>query len=205
MKPINICIFGDSITWGAYLPFRIGWVNQIRDILERKNSQIAVYDLGIDRNTSKDLLTRFDTEASARKPDVVVFAIGINDSLYRNNPNNRETGESDFKLNLEKLVDKAKTFTDKVVFVGLVKGDDSKTTPLLRSTSGKFYDKQSAYKYNEIIKTVAQENNLGFVDILSKLDDTDFDDGLHPNVKGHSKISDEVITELSKGKYNLFT
>jgi len=39
---------------------------------------LSVYNYGFSGNTSKDLLLRFEVETIARKPDVIIFAIGIN-------------------------------------------------------------------------------------------------------------------------------
>jgi len=35
---MNILIFGDSITWGAYDPDKGGWVNCLRNYFESKDS-----------------------------------------------------------------------------------------------------------------------------------------------------------------------
>jgi lysophospholipase L1-like esterase len=55
----TICVFGDSITWGAYDPERGGWVNRLRNDLEKK--EIESYNLGISGDTTADLLKRFNS------------------------------------------------------------------------------------------------------------------------------------------------
>jgi len=35
---MNICIFGDSIAWGAWLPFRVSWANLLRNYLEKTSA-----------------------------------------------------------------------------------------------------------------------------------------------------------------------
>ncbi len=80
----TICIFGDSIIWGAGLPCRVAWVNLLRNYVEIKyGGVVELYDLGIDRDTTEDLLKRFDAENRARRPQVIIFAVGTNDSSYR--------------------------------------------------------------------------------------------------------------------------
>jgi lysophospholipase L1-like esterase len=194
-----ICIFGDSITWGAFLSFRGAWANLLRNYFE-DFKMIAIYDLGIDTNTSRDVLERFEPEAKARKPNIIIFAVGINDSAYRKTKDNPLISIDEFRDNLIKLVNKARKFTDKIFFVGLAKGDDSNTIPLTRSTTGKCYDKENTKKYNNIIKSVCEEENIKFIDIISTLSDEDFDDGLHPNLGGHQKIFEIVKDFIIKNK-----
>lgn len=189
---MTICIFGDSITWGRGLLARMGWANLLRNELE-KQKKFSLYDLGIDRDTSKNLLERFDVEARARKPDIIIFAIGTNDSVFRKTTDNPETPIKDFENNLQNLVQKAKQFTNAIIFVGLVKGDDRLTNPLADSTTGKSYSKENVKKYNDSIKNIALKNKLQFIDIYDDLNDMDFYDGLHPNESGHQKIFKKII------------
>lgn len=94
----------------------------------------------------------------------------------------------------------AKKFTNKILFIGLAKGDDSNTIPLPRSTTGKCYTKENTKKYNEIIKTVCKDSNATFINIFDLLNDEDFDDGLHPNLGGHQKIFEIVKQVLIENK-----
>lgn len=196
----RICIFGDSITWGAGLQTREAWANLLRNYIESKTDHyIEVYDLGIDGNTTKDLLNRFEVEAEARKPELIIFAIGVNDSMFRHG-NNYEIDSDQFKENLGKLYEKAKKFTDKIWFVGLAKGSDSETNPLKRSSTGKCYSKESVERYDGVIKNFTSQKSLPFVDIYKSLSDSDFDDGLHPNIEGHKKIFERVKELVDKNK-----
>ena len=122
----RICIWGDSITWGARLPFRAGWANLFRNYLENISEEyIAIYDLGIDGNTSEDILNRFDGEAKARSPEIIIFAIGTNDSHYKQNNHKFPISIKDFENNLMKIVEKAKKISTEIIFIGLAKGNDN--------------------------------------------------------------------------------
>jgi len=198
---VNICIFGDSITWGAFLPFRAGWANLLRNYLESQDRRIALYDLGIDGNTSTDLLHRFDTEAAARCPDILIIAIGTNDSGYRQTIDRPLTPLDEFERNIQVLLERAKQLSGKILFVGLVKGDDTLTSPLPRSSTGKFYTKVNLKVYNDKLQKICQEQSVAFVDINGMLADEDFDDGLHPNLGGHQKIFEAVRRSLIKTEF----
>ncbi len=200
---MKIVIFGDSIVWGAGLPFRTAWANLLRNFLEKRNkkySPVELYDLGIDRDTTEELLKRFDIEIEARHPNVIIFAVGINDSAYRRNKNNPLVTVKKFESNLLKLINKAKKLTDKIILIGISKGNDKTTIPLLRSTTGKCYDKENVRIYNEIIKKVCKKENTSFINISGSLSDKDFYDGLHPNSAGHKKIFEIVKDFLIENK-----
>ncbi len=196
---MNICIFGDSIAWGPRLPFRVAWANLLRNHLEKNSDNLySLYDLGIDGNTTTDVIARFDSEAKSRKPEIIIFNIGVNDSLFRDTENNPETPLDVFESNVQVLIDMAKKFTGKILVVGLVKGSEMLTTPLIQSTTKKSYTKSRVKMYDSKLKEVSLRNNLVFVDINDRLNDNDFDDCLHPNINGHIKIFERVSTELDK-------
>jgi lysophospholipase L1-like esterase/isopentenyldiphosphate isomerase len=196
MSQENICIFGDSITWGPYLPFRVAWANLLRNHLEKSASDLfRVYDLGVDMDTTRDVLVRMDVEAKARKPAIIIFNIGANDSLYRISPENAETSLDEFETNIEKLIEKAQKYTQRILVVGLVKGSDKWTTPLIQSTTGKIYTKERTRRYDRKLKEVSERMGVTFADVNDKLTDGDFDDGLHPNANGHLKMF-SVISKI---------
>lgn len=192
----RICIFGDSITWGMGLPERVGWADLLRNYLEQKSDYyLELYNLGIDRNTSKDLLGRIEAESEARKPDLIIIDIGTNDSLQyeSNNKLVNEIEIEEFSANLKSIVNIARKFTCELIFVGLAMGDEKLTNPLPRSTTGKRYTKNRIAIFNETIKDVCQKENIAFVEINSVLKDNDFIDGLHPNEAGHKKIFKKIL------------
>lgn len=196
----RICIFGDSITWGSGLPFREAWANLLRNYLEGLEPIVELYDLGIDRDTTRELLVRLENEAKNRKADALIFAVGINDSVFRGTKDNSEIPIAEFKKNIEALIKKAGKITNQIIFVGLVKGDDSLTKPLPRSTTGKCYDKENTRIYNQAIKDICSKMEIRFIDLFDELGDSDFYDGLHPNLEGHRKMFKEIKESLIKNK-----
>lgn len=192
-----ICVFGDSVLWGWGLPFRIGWVNLFRNYIEDKsNFTMNLYDLGIDADTTEDVLRRLDTEAAARKPDMVIFAIGVNDSAYRKTKDWPITKIDVFEKNIYTLIKKSRKFTKEIIFVGLCKGSDKETIPLPASKTGKCFSKANARVYNNIIKKCCLNENVLFIDIIDKIKDSEFCDGLHPTKEGHEKIFKEVKDKI---------
>ncbi|HNY36011.1 MAG TPA: GDSL-type esterase/lipase family protein [Candidatus Pacearchaeota archaeon] len=182
---MTICIFGDSIAWGASDYEKGGWADRLKNYLMTED--IDVYNLGISGDTTEELLKRFAVETEARKPDIIIFAIGINDSLSikENKPVNLEK----FRNNLASLTDKAKQFTDKIIFIGLTNVDETKTNPYFPSETGKSYNNQSIGEYDEAIRSFCEDNDLMFIEMLGLLiNDDDLCDGLHPSSIGHQKM-----------------
>ena len=95
---MEIGIWGDSITYGASDTEALGWVGRLRKSLPQ-DGNVAVYNRGICGDTTEDLLKRFPIEAEAIQPNVIFFAIGINDSKYPADTEGNKVLLEDFKRN----------------------------------------------------------------------------------------------------------
>lgn len=184
----TICIFGDSITWGAWDQKNGGWVTRLRRFFETSGDYIAeIYNQGVPDDSTDDLLKRFKVECAAREPNIIIFAIGTNDSQYIKTSDNSRVPLKKFKNNLVKLIREAKKFSNKIIFVGLTKADEKLTMPIPWAKE-KFYDNDNITKYNSIIKKVSTKHGLPFIDMFDLLSTKDIADGLHPNSGGHKKM-----------------
>jgi len=203
----RICVFGDSVAWGAW-DKEGGWVQRLRKFFDIKNLSdpnfyCLVYNLGVSGNKTKDILKRFEFEIKQRLEEVeetiIIFAIGINDSYFLHNEDKLRTSVEDFRTNIQKIINAAKKFSIKIIFVGLTPVDESKTTPIPWDTN-KSYKNEFIQKYNEIIKSVCKENKIYFVEIFEQWVKSDYkqllEDGLHPNSNGHQKIFETVFEHL---------
>lgn len=185
---MNICIFGDSITWGAFDCEKGGWVERMKTDLFKKGNE--VYNLGISGDTTNEVSERMDCEVKARNPGMIIFAIGINDSPHGENEK-LKIGE--FEKNISTLLSKAEKITDKVAFVGLNYVNEKEAN----SRYGTFYSNKYIKECNETIRIFCRENNIAFIDILKIINCGDLYDGLHPDSKGHQKIFEEIKKKLS--------
>lgn len=130
-KLMNICVFGDSIVWGANDFEKGGWVERLKVHCLQDGSNRDVYNLGISGDNTDKLLKRLEFETTLREPDVIVLAIGINDSQYISTKDNHRIGLEKFKDNLSELTKISKKFTDKIIFVGLTMVNEARTMPIL--------------------------------------------------------------------------
>ncbi len=189
----SICVFGDSIAWGAYDPVAGGWVTCLRNHFEK--SGIEVYNLGISGDSTNELLKRFEAEARARQPSVIIIAIGTNDSERVNGkylvPPKR------FESNLKKLISLARKFTKNIIFISPIRVDESKTKPIPWEPSICYYNNDIEI-YAKIISKVCKKKMVRYIDIMGIMNKKDMYDGLHPNTKGHMKIFQKGRVVLEK-------
>ena len=192
---MNICIFGDSIAWGAYDPEQGGWATRLRNYLEKKNKDINVYNLSISGDTTSELFKRLEIELQSRDPNIVVFAIGINDAKSIHSANTAHILLDEFKNNLNKLHKIANKFADKIAFVGLTPVDESKTNPISWNM-GISYENKNIKNFDDVINKFCEENGAEFIPVDKIININDLDDGLHPNTDGHKKIFDKVRPKI---------
>ena len=192
---MNILIFGDSITWGAYDPEQGGWATRLRNYFEAQDKDIDVYNLGVSDDITADLLNRIEVEAKSREPNLIIFAIGINDAQFIHSTNSLRVSLDEFQQNLVKLLSTAKKFTEKVVFVGLTKVDESKTTPYPWKPDNSYFN-ENIKRLDSAIEKFCESNTLKFIPMESVVENDDLIDGLHPNTQGHIKIFNRMKSEV---------
>jgi len=81
--PRKVIFFGDSITEMGVKPG--GYIMQMQQMLEQ-NGKAAQYELigaGIGGNKIYDLYLRHETDVLAKKPDIVVIYVGVNDVWHK--------------------------------------------------------------------------------------------------------------------------
>ena len=192
----RICIFGDSIVWGAVDSLG-GWASRLRSHFE-KDSDIEVYNLGISGNTSEDLVKRIEEEAKARNTELIIIAIGANDSAYDSKKKNKIPLE-EYEKNLREILNISRKYADKIILVSPINVDEKRTMPVFWNKE-KFLDNKTIENYGKVVKKLASKEKIGFIDLFGSLEDEDLEDGLHPNSKGHEKIFLKVKDYLIENK-----
>lgn len=193
----TICIFGDSIAWGAFDNERGGWAEMLKTYFFGKDRNI--YNLGISGDNTNKLIKRFYSECATRKPDIIIFAIGENDSQDIKSTGGKRVEIGKFKSNLRMMIKQGEEF-GKIIFVGPVKVDEAKTAPVIWNND-RTYLNEHILKYTFIIESLCEENNLPFIRMFDLLTDKDLADGLHPNSAGHRKMFERVKKFLDNYEY----
>lgn len=80
---MRLCFFGDSLVNGTCDPACLGWVGRVCANARETGYDVTVYNLGIRKNTSSDVLQRWHRESDQRlpadSPSSTIFSFGIND------------------------------------------------------------------------------------------------------------------------------
>lgn len=193
----RICIFGDSIAYGEWDPDKGGWANRLKNNLESESTnEIEVYNLSICGDTTKGLLMRLPTETMARHPDIIIFAIGINDSQRAPGGGNLVPIQN-FQSNLAEIVEIARQHTYKIIFIGLTNVDENKTMP--------FYSNSDIGRYDQALQELCDVKKLSYISTAGILGVADFEDGLHPNTQGHKKMFNLIQENLKTLWFSLYT
>ena len=192
----GILAFGDSITFGRGSRPSYSWAELFKKDFEKKDSENVFYNLGVPGDTSKTLLNRIEIESDVRIQKyrensrfVILIMTGTNDTKVMNAK--IETKSKLFKSNYKKIIKKALKYTNDIIIIGLTPVDERKTQPF----QDKFFSNETILEYNQILREIALENNLKFIDVFM-LEPHDFADGLHPNKKGHKKLYHAIKNEL---------
>jgi len=93
----KIVALGDSFTLGYPLDVTHSWTQRTADVLK-----VEVINKGKVRQTSKDLLSRFDADVVAGKPGRVIIFAGIGDAI-------KKVTLEEVQTNIKGMVEKAKS------------------------------------------------------------------------------------------------
>ncbi len=205
-----IFIFGDSITEGLW-DSKGGWADRIKAFVQSEEVKSGiknyheVYNLGVDGNTTKQLIERFETETKVRlwpaEECAFIFAIGTNDTLHRNNQEFESTPEH-YEAELNKLIELAKKYSSKIIFIDLLPVNENLTNPLISSSSGKCYTNERISEFNKVLYEVCDSHSLSCIKTSEKYLKQDYKmllaDGIHPNDQGHEVIFNLVVERVKE-------
>lgn len=190
-SPIKVACVGDSITCGVGADGGQSWPDQLRRLLGDKWD---VKNFGVSGTT---LMNSGDgpyqkqnafTEAKAFNPDVVVIALGTNDTK----PQNWKNFEKDFEADYKNLV---KQFTDlpgkRRIFI-------CRPTYIARDGNFGINDLNTVAEI-PVIDKVAKDLKLGIIDLHAALKGKDgmIPDNVHPNNDGAAAMALAVFNALA--------
>lgn len=180
---IRICFLGDSFVNGAYDEAMLGWAGRLCIAATRPDSPITYYNLGVRRNTSRDILLRWEGECALRLPDTcdcrLVLSCGVNDTVIEGGKRRMSPEES--CANIRQVLHGAMKY--KVLMIG--------PTPIADDDQNK--------RIQAISLAFSREANalgIPYIDLFSQLVGDDAyrhevssNEGLHPRSNGYAKIA----------------
>ncbi|WDF45207.1 GDSL-type esterase/lipase family protein [Chryseobacterium sp. KACC 21268] len=205
-KIIYGLFFGDSITYGEYDGIFGGWVDILkRYALQKYNegstNELILFNLGIGGETSEGLVKRIPHEMKARNSadgNIVFIGYGANDLAVKDG--NQMVNAEQFKANIETAIQDAKLYSENIYFVSILPISEKIDSKV--STTGKIRTNENILVYNQILKDIATENALSYIDFHSAfLEDKEIllsKDGVHPNEKGYGMMAEIALPIIEK-------
>ncbi len=148
----QIVAIGDSITQGG------GYLRDVDAVLAADYPELKlpkVINVGIGGQKAEDLVTRFDKDVVAKKPQWVTLSIGINDVWHRMNKPADDKILEKYTENVTKMVDMAQAAKIKVILLS--------PTVIQEDASAEGNKRLAAYVAAE--KKIAADKKCQFVDL----------------------------------------
>lgn len=187
-RDIRISVVGDSFVNGTGDPEKLGWVGRAVSYSENSEREITLYNLGVRRETSRDILLRWKNEVKSRFNDssenYIIFSFGVNDTVIENGNHRVELQES--LANLKTILQEATNY--KTLFIG--------PPPIASREQNIFIE-----RYNLEYKRVCRELNVPSISIFERLKDSEIwnrevreNDQAHPKSGGYKVFVDIVVS-----------
>jgi len=132
---IRICFIGDSFVNGIGDETALGWAGRLCASASASGLPVTYYSLGVRRDTSKDILLRWENECALRLPGScdgrVVISCGVNDTVIENGKVRVTLEES--RENMRKILEGAKKYN--VIMVGAPPVDDDEQNTRIKAIS----------------------------------------------------------------------
>jgi acyl-CoA thioesterase-1 len=182
----KILFLGDSLTEGYGIArensYPVKAIERLNDkfVQRRMAKRVEGMYAGVSGSTSASAPSRLKWFLKA-KPDVLFLALGANDGL-------RGVPPAETEKNLDEALRMAKKAGMRVVLAGM------KLPPNYGKKSGADFEAvfaKLAKKHDVILMPFLLEDVAGEKDLNQE-------DGIHPNEKGHAKMSEAVIPYLEK-------
>ena len=176
----TILVVGDSLTEGYGVAQEESFPSQLESLLKKNGfAHYTVKNAGISGATAASGLNTLKFHIKHQKPDIIILALGSNDGLRGIDPEVT-------KANLKKAILKAKEHKIPLILSGL------KAPPN--------YGRQYPEKFEQVFTDLAQQFKLPLIPFLLEgvagVPELNLPDGIHPNVKGYAKVSENVFKIL---------
>ncbi len=184
---LRVCFVGDSFVAGTGDPEHLGWAGRLAARTQRAGLPLTAYNLGVRRQTSRQVLDRWLPECSCRLPDGcdgrLVVSFGVNDTTVENG--RQRVAAADSAEHLRTLLEGARSRDWDVLVIGPPPVADQAHN----ARTGDLDDR---------LREVASRLGIGYVSTLAHLLESPVwmaqvaaGDGAHPGAEGY-----EVLTDL---------
>ena len=199
MKFERILCFGDSITLGCYDSRGLGWPGRLYLGRKRGERHVAVYNLGINGDTSSDIAARWRREAEARsrdEPGLLMFAFGFNDAA-RANGGEPQVDLSHSVANAREILGTARMLY-RVLWIGPTPLDES-VNPLRTDYASWDMRNDEIARYDDAYARLAAEIEVDYLSLFADFLQSpryraalDAGDRVHPGDDGYAMIAERI-------------
>lgn len=176
-----IMVFGDSLSAAYGIEVGQGWVVLVQNQLNENYPGYKVINESISGDTTAGGLARIDQALATHKPSVVVVELGANDGL-------RGFPPKLIKSNLEKIIRKVQQSGAQALLLSM----------RIPPNYGKRYTEMFYNVYPELAKELAVTYVPFILEDVALIKELMQADGLHPNAKAQSMISDKIWPQLQE-------
>lgn len=185
---LRVCFVGDSFVAGVGDPEHLGWAGRIAARTHRAGQPLTTYNLGIRRNTSEDVVARWQIECAQRLPaactGMIVVSFGVNDTLVENG--RRRVAPDQSAANLAALLTRIRHESWPALVVGPVPVADEDHN---RRIAG----------LNETFRQTCDDRHVQYTDVFHSLHanstwmrQVENGDGAHPGAEGYEACAELI-------------
>lgn len=187
VRDIRICFVGESFVNGTGDRTHLGWTGRLCQNLSQRGHTVTHYNLGIRRETSSELLGRWEQECDRRLPENcdrrIVFCFGVNDTTLEGGKTRVDLANS--IQNIRQILTIAKQKYP-VLMISPAAIAEAEQNSRIQTLSHHF-------------ATVCQELNIPYLDVLTPLSRSPIwmqevvaGDGAHPDAGGYTELAEQV-------------
>lgn len=191
---IKYAAIGDSLTAGVGVTdYKDSYPYEIAQRLSDNNKAVTLEDFSLLGARTEDIVRELLNPAIKDQPNLITLLIGVNDVRER-------TSDADFKKNYEYIVDELTSKTSakiNLISIPLI-GSDKLYMPPYRD-----YFKERTNALNKIIKNIATEHKLNYIDITTQTEKIFEHDGpyysvdsFHPSALGYKTLTQIIYDHL---------
>lgn len=188
ISDIRICFLGDSFVNGTGDETALGWAGRVCAAAHKRGAPVTCYNLGVRRDTSKDIMQRWEAECSLRLPEGcdgrVVLSCGVNDTVIENGVERVPFEES--CKNVREILRGARKY--KLLMLGPPPVEDDEQNERIEALSQAF-------------SREAEALNAPYIGLFAPLvtdalyrSEIAANDGAHPQSTGYARLANIVLS-----------
>ena len=209
----QVFIIGSSFVYGVGAE-KSGWADLVKQFFHHKmygksgvGEKYEVFNFaksGAEIKFVKRLFPTLIREYGRKGKIITIVSIGGNDAKAVDSPTNYVSTIEKYTVQMSQLLDLLKEKSDLVIAVGGGYYDESKTNPKHNPFTGgeSYFTNERRKKFEQRFQELCHQKSITFIGVkLSKEEwqkKYSYQDGLHPNQKGHQYVAENVIRVLKR-------